>query len=167
PERCEARLVLHGGDEVERVELFHAAAEVGQGVHTALVQMAAEAVGVTVDRIEPAFSDTASAGDSGSASASRLTWMSGNAILAAAEGAEKRWRAGDRPAVGQFRYTPPPTEPLDDVASVVTPNFAYTYGAEAVDLSVDVETGHIVVHEAVCAVDAGRAVNPDPAAGQI
>ena len=39
PERCEARIVLHGGedglDAVERVELFHAGAEVGQGAHTA------------------------------------------------------------------------------------------------------------------------------------
>ncbi len=167
PERCEARLVLYGDDEVERAELFHAGAEVGQGAHTALIQMAAEAVGIAVERVEPTFSDTATAGDSGSASASRLTWMSGHAILGAAEEAEKQWRAGDRPAVGFFRYRPPPTEPLDDVASLVTPNFAYTYGAEAVDLTVDVETGHIVVHEVVCAVDAGRAINPDLVAGQI
>ena len=93
--------------------------------------------------------------------------MSGNAILGAAEEAEKRWRAGDRPAVGEFRFVPPPTEPLDDVASAVTPNFAYTYGAQAVDLSVDIETGHLVVHEAVFAVDAGRAINPELVAGQI
>jgi CO/xanthine dehydrogenase Mo-binding subunit len=167
PERSEARLVLHGDDDVERVELFHAGAEVGQGCHTAFLQMAAEAVGVPVERIEPTFSDTSSAGDAGSASASRLTFMSGNAILGAAEEAEKRWRAGDRPAVGHFRYVPPPTEPLDAVDSLVTPNFAYTYGAQAVALTVDIGTGHIVVDEVVCAVDAGRAINPDLVAGQI
>ncbi len=176
PERCVARIVLHGVDDLDgdadadvisRVELFHAGAEVGQGSHTAFVQMAAEAVGVPVDRVEPVFSDTAFTGDSGSASASRLTWMSGNAILGAAEEADKAWRAGDRPAVGELRFVPPPTEPLDAVSSLVTPNFAYTYGAQAIDLSVDVETGHIVVHDAVCAVDAGRAVNPDLVAGQI
>jgi CO/xanthine dehydrogenase Mo-binding subunit len=167
PERCEARVILHGDDVIERVELFHAGAEVGQGLHTALVQMVAEAVGVDPAVVEPTFSDTASAGDSGSASASRLTWMSGNAILGAAEEAEKLWRAGDRPAVGHFRFVPPPTEPLDNETSTVTPNFAYTYGAQVVDLSVDVDTGHLVVHEAVCAVDAGRAVNPDLVVGQI
>ena len=129
--------------------------------------MAAEAVGVPVERVEATFSDTASAGDAGSASASRLTFMSGNAILGAAEEAEKRWRAGDRPAVGHFRYVPPPTEPLDAVDSLVTPNFAYTYGAQAVALTVDIGTGHIVVDEVVCAVDAGRAINPDLVAGQI
>ena len=106
PERCEARLVLHGDDDVDHVELFHAGAEVGQGSHTAFLQMAAEAVGVPVERVEATFSDTASAGDAGSASASRLTFMSGNAILGAAEEAEKRWRAGDRPAVGQLPLRP-------------------------------------------------------------
>jgi CO/xanthine dehydrogenase Mo-binding subunit len=177
PERCEARIVLHGaeepaddgaaGERIDRVELFHAGAEVGQGAHTAFVQMAAEAVGVGVEHVQATFSDTAVTGDSGSASASRLTFMSGNAILGAAEEAEKRWRAGDRPAVGQFRYVPPPTEPLNDVDSLVTPNFAYTYGAQAIELTVDVETGHIVVDDAVCAVDAGRAINPDLVAAQI
>jgi CO/xanthine dehydrogenase Mo-binding subunit len=114
PERSEARLVLHGDDDVERVELFHAGAEVGQGCHTAFVQMAAEAVGVPVERIEPTFSDTSSAGDAGSASASRLTFMSGNAILGAAEEAEKRWRAGDRPqsaTSGTSRPRPSPSTP--------------------------------------------------------
>ena len=171
PERCEARLVLHGGedglDAVERVELFHSGAEVGQGAHTAFTQMAAEAVGVPVERVDAVFSDTALTGDSGSASASRLTWMSGNAILGAAEEAEKRWRAGDRPAVGEFRFVPPPTESLNDIDSQGTPNFAYTYGAQVIDLTVDIETGHLVVNDAICAVDAGRAINPDLVAGQI
>ncbi|HET9600027.1 MAG TPA: xanthine dehydrogenase family protein molybdopterin-binding subunit [Acidimicrobiales bacterium] len=171
PERCEARLVLHGGedglDAVERVELFHSGAEVGQGAHTAFIQMAAEAVGVPVEQVDAVFSDTALTGDSGSASASRLTWMSGNAILGAAEEAEKRWRAGDRPAVGEFRFVPPPTESLNDIDSQGTPNFAYTYGAQVIDLTVDIETGHLVVNDAICAVDAGKAINPDLVAGQI
>ena len=34
-------------------------------------------------------------------------------------------------------------------------------------LTVDIGTGHIVVDEVVCAVDAGRAINPDLVAGQI
>ena len=103
--------MLHGGqdsDGPDRAELYHAGAEVGQGAHTALVQMAAEATGLPADRIEHRFSDTATSGDAGSASASRLTWMSGNAILGAAEEAEKAWRDGQRPAAGRFRsrWTP-------------------------------------------------------------
>ncbi len=170
PERSEARIVLHADTDADRpawAEVFLAGAEVGQGSHTAFVQMAAEAIGMPFDRIRPTFSDTASTGDSGSASASRLSFMTGNAILGAAEQADKAWRDGDRPAVGAFRYVPPPTEALDPEGAPTTPNFAYGYVAEVVDLSVDIETGHIVVHNVTCAVDAGRVINPQLAVGQV
>ena len=170
PERCEAEIVLHGDPEADVpdwAELCHAAAEVGQGVHTALVQMAAEATGVHADRIEHRFSDTAAAGDSGSASASRLTWMSGNAILGAAEEAEKAWRDGRRPAVGRFRFVPPPTEAFDPDDGHCVPNFSYGYVAQHVDLTVDTDTGHIRIDRVVSAHDVGRAINPKLVVGQI
>jgi CO/xanthine dehydrogenase Mo-binding subunit len=168
PERSEARIVLTGqGDEPDGAELYLAGADVGQGAHTAFVQMASAATGVPPEAITPTFSDTASTGDSGSASASRLSWMTGNAVLGAAEEAEKAWRDGDRPAVGQFRFTPPPTEMLDPEGAPTTPNFAYGYVAEAVDLSVDVETGHIVVHDVVVASDVGRIINRALIEGQV
>ncbi len=172
PERSEATVVLHGptggvdDDAPESAELFLSGADVGQGAHTAFVQLASEATGLPVERIATTFSDTATSGDSGSASASRLSWMTGNALLGAVEEAEKAWRDGDRPATGVFRFVPPPTEPLDPEGRPSVPNFAYGYVAEAVDLSVDVETGHIVVHEVVCAVDVGRVINPSLAVGQ-
>ncbi len=170
PERSDAEIVLtgpDGADEPDGAQLFLAGADVGQGAHTAFVQMAAEATGLPFDAIDAEFSDTASSGDSGSASASRLSWMTGNAILGAAEEADKAWRDGARPARGQFRYTPPPTEPLDPDGAPSVPNFAYGYVAEAVDLSVDVETGHIVVHDVVCAIDVGRIINHDLVVGQV
>ncbi len=168
PERSEATIVLHGdGERPDGAEVFLAGAEVGQGSHTAFVQMAAEATGLPFDSIRPVFSDTATTGDSGSASASRLSFMTGNAILGAAEEAAKSWQNGERPASGSFRFVPPPTEPLDPEGRPSTPNFAYGYVAEAVDLSVDIETGHIVVHDVVCAVDAGRVINPQLAVGQV
>ena len=168
PERSEARIVLSGDESAPTAgELYLAGADVGQGAHTAFVQMAAEATGLASEAITPTFSDTATTGDSGSASASRLSWMTGNAILGAAEEAEKAWRDGQRPAVGDFRYTPPPTEMLDPAGAPTTPNFAYGYVAEAVDLSVDVETGHIVVHDVVVASDVGRIINRDLVEGQV
>ncbi|MEM7324699.1 MAG: xanthine dehydrogenase family protein molybdopterin-binding subunit, partial [Actinomycetota bacterium] len=175
PERSEAKIVLHGPDRSdaddetppESAEVFLAGADVGQGAHTAFLQMTAEATGLETERITGHFSDTGSSGDSGSASASRLSFMTGNAILGAAEEAEKAWREGARPAEGFFRYVPPPTEPLDPEGRPTVPNFAYGYVAEAVDLSVDVTTGHIVVHDVVCAVDVGRAINPNLIEGQV
>jgi len=167
PERCEAYIELHGDDAIDKVVLFHGGAEVGQGAHTAFVQMAAEATGVPVDRVEAVFSDTATTGDSGSASASRLTWMAGNAILGAAEEASKRWLDGDRPARGEFRFVPPPTEVLDPETGVGQPNFTYGYVAEVVDLTVDIETGHIRVDRVICADDVGRVVNRMLIEGQV
>jgi CO/xanthine dehydrogenase Mo-binding subunit len=171
PERCEARIVLHGPEgersEPEWAELFHAGADVGQGAHTAFVQMAAEATGLPVDAVRATFSDTSTTGDSGSASASRLTFMAGNSILGAAEQADKAWRDGDRPAVGSFRYVPPPTEMLDPDTGIGQPNFSYGYVAQVVELTVDRRTGHIVVDRVVSTHDVGRAINPSLVIGQI
>ncbi|HJU81277.1 MAG TPA: xanthine dehydrogenase family protein molybdopterin-binding subunit [Acidimicrobiia bacterium] len=167
PERCEATVELFGDDEVERAILYHGAAEVGQGSHTALRQMTAMAIGIDYEQVETVYSDTATSGDSGSASASRLTWMSGNSILGAVEEATKKWNDGERPARGEFRFVPPPTETLDPVTGEGQPNFAYGYVAEVVDLSVDIETGHIRVDRVICANDVGRVINRTLAEGQV
>lgn len=167
PERCEATVELRGKAEIEKVILRYAAAEVGQGTHTALRQMTAMAVGVDVALVELDMSDTASSGDSGSVSASRMTWMAGNAIRGAAEKALSAWRSEDRPAIGHERFVPPPTQAYDPETGVCMPNFSYGYVAEAVDLTVDIETGHIRLDRVVCASDVGKAINPTLIEGQI
>ena len=168
PERCEAIIELHGNTEIEKVILRHGAAEVGQGSHTALKQMAATAVGVDVALVEIDMSDTASSGNSGSVSASRMTFMAGNSIRQAAEKALEKWRNEERPAIANETYWPPKTQPYDPgETGVCMPNFAYGYVAEAVELTVDVETGHIRIDRVVCANDVGKAINPMLVQGQI
>ncbi len=167
PERCEATVTLFGDDEVDAAHIAHAGADVGQGHHTVLRQMTAEAAGVPLEAVTGTFSDTATSGDSGSASASRLTFMSGNAILGATEEATKAWNDGDRPAHGHFRYIPPKTERVDPDTGVGSPVFALGYVAETVDVAVDIETGHIRVGTVVCAVDVGKAINPGLVRGQV
>ena len=170
PERCEATIVLHGEADDEspsRAELSHAGADVGQGAHTAFLQMAAEATGVDPASVVGRFSDTGTSGDSGSASASRMTWMAGNSILGAAEEAEKAWREGARPAIGHFRFTPPPTTELDPETGEGVPNFTYGYVAQHVELTVDIDTGHIRIDRVISANDVGRAINPRFVVGQI
>jgi len=170
PERCEADIHYHGDPGDERptsVEVFHAGAEVGQGNHAAILQMTADAAGVDLSQVRGHFSDTATSGDSGSASASRLTFMSGNSVLGAAEEAEKAWQDGERPAIGHFRYTPPPTETLDPITGAGQPNFSYGYMAQSVDVTVDTATGHIRVDRVVSVHDVGRAINPELVKGQI
>ncbi|PID85441.1 MAG: aldehyde oxidase [Chloroflexi bacterium] len=167
PENCEAIIELYGSTEIDKVILRHAAAEVGQGSHTALKQMAATAVGVDVSLVEIDMSDTASSGNSGSVSASRMTFMAGNSIRQAAEKALEKWHDEERPAIAHERYIPPPTQPYDPETGVCMPNFAYGYVAEAVELTVDVDTGHIRIDRVVCANDVGKAINPTLVEGQI
>jgi len=170
PERCEAEIHLHGepgDDHPTSADVFHSGAEVGQGTHQAILQMTAEATGLPLDQVRGTFSDTAFTGDSGSASASRLTWMAGNSILGAAEEADKAWRDGARPAIGAFRFTPPPTEALDPETGAGDPNFAYGYMAQVVEVTVDVDTGHVRVDRVISTHDVGRAINPELVRGQI
>jgi len=167
PEQCWATIELHGGAAIEEVVLRHAGAEVGQGAHTAMVQMAAEAVGVSLDKVRIDPSDTATSENSGSASASRMTFMAGNAIRGAVAAAMLKWQDEDRPAIASYQYLPPPTEPYDTVTGTTRPNFAYGYVAEAATVEVDTETGSVRILEVVCADDVGRVVNPQGVRGQI
>ena len=167
PEKCIATIELRGGAEIESATLYHGAAEVGQGTHTVLAQMAAQALNVAVERVELVTADTERTGNSGSVSASRMTFMAGNAIRGAAQAALERWRAEDRPARASYTYVPPATTAFDPETGRCDPNFAYGYVAEAVTVEVDLETGSVRVLDVVCADDVGRAINPQGVRGQI
>ncbi len=167
PEQSWATIELYGLTEIERVVVRHAGADVGQGAHTVMVQMAAEAVGVPIEKVQLITHDTAETRTSGSASASRLTFMAGNAIKGAAELALQAWKNEERPAVCTYQYRPPKTTPYDPETGRADPNFAYGYVAQAIEVEVDVETGHIDVIRVVSANDVGHAVNPILVQGQI
>lgn len=167
PERCWATIELHGSTEIERVVVHHAGSDVGQGAHTVFKQMAAEAVGVAVEKVEMVLADTAHTADSGSASASRMTFMAGNAIRGAAERALEKWRNEDRPAIAEYKYVPPKTSAFHPETGEANPNFAYGYVAETVEVEIDTETGHIHITNVICADDVGKAINPQQVEGQI
>ncbi len=168
PDNCTARVVLNGTESIEEAVVSIGTAEVGQGSHTVIRQMAAEALAVPVERVRLEASDTASSpGSSGSVSASRMTFMSGNAIRGAAASALERWRARERPAVGEYTYRSPATTVFDQETGFGTPNFSYGYVSLAVEAEVDTETGELRILRVVCADDVGRAINPQQVVGQI
>ena len=166
-EHCWAKVELHGKGEIEKAVLHHAGAEVGQGTHTVMIQMAAEALGISTEKISLETSDSAKQGNPGSVSASRMTFMAGNAIKGAAEEALKKWKAEERPAIAEYKYLAPPTTHMDDETGYSTPNFSYAYVAQAADVEVDTETGQVRVLRIVSADDVGKAINPDLVTGQI
>ncbi len=166
-ENCWATVELFGNDEIEKVILHHAAAEVGQGAHTVIKQMAAEALDVDIEMIETDYSDTASSNSSGSVSASRMTFMSGNSVKQAASIALHRWKSGERPVKVTHQYLAPQTSGLDPETGYCMPNFTYAYVAQSVDLTVDTETGQIKINKIIVSDDVGKAVNPQQVVGQI
>jgi CO/xanthine dehydrogenase Mo-binding subunit len=129
--------------------------------------MAAEAAGVPLEKVQLVMADTAVTDNSGSVSASRMTFMAGNAVKGAVNLALEKWHAEDRPAVATYQYRPPRTTPFDPQTGKSEPNFAYGYVAQAVVVEVDTETGHVRVLDVVSANDVGRAVNPQQVQGQI
>ncbi len=166
-ENCWAKVEIYGKEEMERVILHHAGAEVGQGTHTVMAQMTAEAVGVPFEKVKLVTSDSATMENSGSVSASRMTFMSGNAIRGAAEVALQKWKAEERPAIGEFKYLAPRTTQFDKETGHSTPNFAYAFAAQAAEVEVDIETGHVRVVRFVSADDVGQAINPSLVQGQV
>jgi len=129
--------------------------------------MAADAVGVPLERVEMIVSDTLTSDNSGSVSASRMTFVAGNSIRGAAELALKKWREEDRPAIARYQYIPPKTTPLDPETGYCEPNYSYGYVAQAVNIQIDTETGHITILNVISADDVGKAINPQQIVGQI
>ena len=167
PEQSWATVELVGASEIEHAIVYHAGADCGQGAHTVFAQMAAETLSLPLEKIQLVVSDTAVTQTSGSASASRMTFMAGNAIKQAALLAQEKWKNEERPAKGNYLYRPPATTPLDPETGKSEPNFAYGYVAEAIQLSLDTDTGQVQLEKVICADDVGKAVNPQQVQGQI
>lgn len=165
---CHATVELHGQAEVERVVVRHAGADVGQGAHTVMAQIAAEVVGVLVDQVELIVSDTSQTENSGSVSASRMTFMAGNSVKGAAELALAMWRnEEDRPCIAHYEYVPRATTPYDKQTGESDPNITYGYCAQAAEVEVDTDTGQVRVLRVISVNDVGRAINPQQVEGQI
>jgi CO/xanthine dehydrogenase Mo-binding subunit len=129
--------------------------------------MAAEATGAPYKKVEMIVMDTLNMGNAGSASASRLTFMSGNAVKGAAEQARAKWDAEERPAIVEYTYLAPETTPFDKETGKCMPNFAYAYVAQAIEVEVDTETGQVRILKVISADDVGKAINPTQVEGQI
>ncbi len=166
-ENCWSKVEIYGNGKMERVVIHQAGAEVGQGLHTVMIQMAAQVLGVPEKIIEIKTSDSARQENSGSASASRLTFMAGNSMKGAAEAALEKWKNEERPAIAEYKYLAPRTTPFDHDTGYSMPNFSYSYVAQAAEVEVDTETGHVRVLRVVSADDVGKAINPDQVTGQI
>lgn len=166
-ESCSITLELYGKGEIEKAVVKHTATEVGQGTYTVIQQMTADALGIPLDRVEVRNPDTSQSNDSGPVSASRMTFMIGNAIYEAAPLALKQWKDEDRPVILVHKYLAPKTTPFDPETGQCDPMISMSYTAEAVEVEVDMETGHTRLVRVLCANDIGKAINPVQVEGQL
>jgi len=86
------------GAEVEvyadgTVEARSSSADLGQGLTTVVAQCVAEELGLTMDRVRVLLSDTDLTPDGGPTTASRQTYVTGNAVRLAAQGMRERLSA--------------------------------------------------------------------------
>ncbi|HYP21133.1 MAG TPA: xanthine dehydrogenase family protein molybdopterin-binding subunit [Chloroflexia bacterium] len=176
PDQATAEVELYGSDKIEHATVRVGAADVGQGAHTILRQIAAETLGLPFEHpqgagesplIEMVTDDSGHAPNAGSASASRMTYMGGRAVHDASKAALAKWESGERPARARVQFRPAPTTGLDPETTVGEPNFAYGYAAQAVEVEVDTLSGLVQVLKIISVHDVGRAVNRQQVEGQI
>jgi CO/xanthine dehydrogenase Mo-binding subunit len=166
PEQSTATVELIATSRIERAVVRIGAADVGQGVHLILRQIAAETLALPLDAVALVSDDSAHTPNAGSASASRLTLMAGRAVYDATVAARAAWERGEAPEA-TVQYRPPATTPLDLETGAGTPNYCYGYAAQAVEVEVDVATGVTRVLKIVSVHDVGRAINRQQVEGQI
>jgi CO/xanthine dehydrogenase Mo-binding subunit/aerobic-type carbon monoxide dehydrogenase small subunit (CoxS/CutS family) len=92
PDSAGADVEVYGDGTVTGVdaEVRASSADLGQGLTTVLAQIAAEVLGLPIGRVRVLLSDTDLTPDGGATTASRQTFVTGNAARLAAEGMRER-----------------------------------------------------------------------------
>jgi CO/xanthine dehydrogenase Mo-binding subunit len=163
---CAARVhLLEDGS----AEVHCTAAEVGQGVTNVVLQVACTELGT--DRVRFAPGSTAAVASSGSASASRMTWMAAGAVRDACRAAvAERERQGGGEVDVERVYRHPPTKALDPETGQMVDgpaHVAFACAAMKAVVEVDVDLGLTRVVWIGTAQDVGKALNPQAVEGQI
>jgi len=182
-----------GGEEWARIEargdgrfVVHAGiASVGQGIATALSQIAADALAVPIDAIEVSHADTDAVLEGRGAFSSRSVVFGGSAVLGAAEDLLRNVRAAAAAELGadpdavevaggvvRERARPERTVPLGALRCEGRHHFrkserSWSMGAALAVASVDPATAAATVERCLVACDVGRAINPQIVHAQI
>ncbi len=165
---CAARVRLWRANGGLAAEVHCAAAELGQGVNDVILQVARTELGTENVGLAPTSSD--GVGSSGSASASRLTWMAAGAVRLACVDALAELGAGRSEVDVERTYRHERTAPLDPETGQVTAeraHVAFICAAMRVVAEVDVDLGLTRVVWIGTAQDIGKALNPRAVHGQI
>ena len=199
PDKAGAEIELYSDG---RLEVRSASAELGQGLPTVLRMIAAQELNQDPNSVRVLLSDTDLTPDGGPTTASRQTFVTGNAVRHASralgqlitghlsehfdvsperirflEGlaqvedrviplgkVAEMLRFDGRTPMASYTYWAPETKPLGQGGDM---HFAYSFAAQAAEVSVDIQTGEVRVLRVITANDVGYAVNPLGLQGQI
>jgi CO/xanthine dehydrogenase Mo-binding subunit len=186
----------------------------GQGTYTALAQIAADELGLPLDKVRVTWeSDTAFTPYDWQTVASRFVVMGGNAVIEASRDCLRQMKEtaaqalsvpveklvakggqiavdGDPshaipyeklalgwvhpngnaiggPVIGRGRYIAKGLTNLDPATGQGLPALNWTYGAHAVEIEVDTDTGEVRVLKIVSALDAGKVLNLQQCRAQV
>ena len=152
--RESARMML---DPDGNVSVFVGSTSVGQGLETIMLQIAADALDLPMDRIRIFHGSTTGVTEGFGSYHSRATVMGGSAVLLAAQALKEK--------VPDLRK--PPTQAVTVEATYANTRHTYSYGAAAAHVAVDPKTGHVRLIDYVVVQDMGRVINPLTAHGQL
>jgi carbon-monoxide dehydrogenase large subunit len=182
--RENARMEVHADGSVA---VYVGSSAIGQGIETVMAQIAADALGIPMQRISVMHGSTSYLREGFGSYGSRATVMGGSAILLAAKELLTSFRtiAARRLSVepeqlgiadGVARAPEGRSLTFGEVASeealCAEGSFAnskqtYTYGTAAAHVAVDPRTGSVQVVDYVVVDDVGRIINPLTLHGQI
>ncbi len=165
------------------VALFVGSAALGQGLETVCVQIAADEIGLPMDRITVHHGSTTHLEEGYGSFHSRSVVMGGSAILDAADNLRRTIRtaagrylncAAEDVEIGAGTVRGPSGRsiawsdlaPLSADGEFLNTRHTYAFGAHAAHIAVDPQTGAIALIDYVAVEDVGRIVNPMTLNGQ-
>jgi len=183
PDKASAEVEVWLDEENEPMaEVRTSSAEMGQGLPAVLAACAAEELGLPAGRVKVLLGDTDYCPDGGPTTASRQTFISGNAARLAARKLMQQLRPAEdgtsaslteviaaarnsgEQTLAQYEYWAPKTQPLGSGGDM---HFAFGFCAQAALCEIDLDTGAVHVRKVIGAHDVGRAINPLTLEGQI
>jgi aldehyde oxidoreductase len=149
----------------------------GEGNDAMLTQIAAHLMDVPPAKIRLVTRDTDRTPDSSTASGSRVTYMSGGAMVLAIEALRAAMAEVGAKSYDELVAAGKPTRYLgtrvqdatllDPETGQGAPFESRVHGAQLAEVEVDTETGNVRVVKITAAVDAGTIINPTIVEGQI
>jgi xanthine dehydrogenase YagR molybdenum-binding subunit len=141
--------------------LYVGVTDCGTGAKTTMSLIAAEELGVPLEKIQVNSGDTGTCPYSVGESGSRTTVMTGGAVIEAARDLKRQIQDKGMPKGSQVLTASASPEPTLRGAA------RYSFVAHFAEVEVDLETGHVRVTRFLASHDSGRIVNPMTAQSQV